>query len=265
MGSYVTGAGGRCPPHRRAAVFSRNRKLGRYVLAPRHPRPPPSPAYLAVCRPIESEANRAWIEPATPPHRAVRRPAATNREAASPASVIATTMTSTCAATLITGSSGSSSEPSSIIGPRFAAYRSDRAIGTPNHSTTTAPRTSRTTSARDADGRALARRHATTAPAHHPRPPTIAAASKVPYSRSGRCRRTEIDAVAAEQQTNEAAEDGADRGDERPRAWGHVRQSRAGRTAGEAILRIRHRHATQSLHLRDVNGRIVIRQTRPPT
>jgi hypothetical protein len=35
-----------------------------------------------------------------------------------------------------------------------------------------------------------------------------------------------------------------------------------GRTAGEAILRIRHRHATQSLHLRDVNGRTMIRQTR---
>jgi hypothetical protein len=74
----------------------------------------------------------------------------------------------------------------------------------------------------------------------------------------------EIDAVAADQQADEAAEAGADRGDERPRSWGHVRQSRAGRTAGEAILRIRHRHATQSLHPRDVNGRITIRQARPP-
>jgi hypothetical protein len=41
------------------------------------------------------EANRTWIERRTPPHRAVRRPAATYPEAASPTSVIATTMTST--------------------------------------------------------------------------------------------------------------------------------------------------------------------------
>ena len=219
---------------------------------PRHPRPAPSPAYLAVCRPIEREANRARIERATPltdRFGARQRP---NREAASPTSVIATTMTSTWAATLITGSNGSSSEPSSIIGPRFAAYRSDRAIGIPNHSTTHGAQEEQ----RDIGSRCC-RPGAREAPRdNRSRAPSQAAddrgGKQGPVLEVGALQSNEIDAVAAEQRTGETAEAGADRGDERPRAWRHVRQSRAGRTAAEAILRIRHRHATQSLHLRDV-------------
>jgi hypothetical protein len=53
---------------------------------------------LAVVQrpPLEVDETRgAWGRTCHATHRAVRRPTATNREAASPTSVIATTMTST--------------------------------------------------------------------------------------------------------------------------------------------------------------------------
>jgi hypothetical protein len=43
----------------------------------------------------------------------------------------------------------------------------------------------------------------------------------------GALQANKIDSVAAKQHTDNTAEAGVDRGDERPRAWRHVRQSRA--------------------------------------
>jgi hypothetical protein len=115
------------------------------------------------------------------------------------------------------------------------------------------------TSARDARGRALAKAPRDKRSGAPPQGADDRGGKQRPVLEVGTSQAHEIDAVAAEQQTDETAEAGADRGDERPRSWGHVRQSRAGRTAGEASWGIRHRHVTQSLHLRDVTGRITTR------